>query len=122
MSCCIAELCGNTESNAVSTDTMVTILLVCGVVNDNNLHAIKDTSDNMQLESQRKSSDRRTLADDDQRPVKKPRIVNDDIDNNKESTDPSETQNQEVYYASYSLTLHTNKMLPIYMKTVRFST
>ena len=76
---------------------MVTTLLVCDVVNDNVMHTIKDTSDNMQLESQRKSSDRRTLADDDQRPVKKPRIVNDDIDNNKESTDPSETQNQEVY-------------------------
>ena len=76
---------------------MVTTLLVCDVANDNVMHTIKDTSDNMQLESQRKSSDRRTLADDDQRPVKKPRIVNDDIDNNKESTDPSETQNQEVY-------------------------
>ena len=76
---------------------MVTTLLVCDVVNDNVMHTIKDTSDNMQLDSQRKSSDRRTLADDDHRPVKKPRIVNDDIDNNKESTDPSETQNQEVY-------------------------
>lgn len=120
MLCCIAELCGNTESTAVSTDTMVTTLLVCDVVNDNN--TIKDTSDKVQLESQRKSSDRRTLADDDQRPVKKPRIVNDDIDNNKESTDPSETQNQEVYHASYSLILHTNKMVPINMKTVRFIT
>ena len=47
----------------------------------------------MQLESQRKSSDSRTLADDDQRPVKKLRIVNDD---HKEPTESSETQNQEV--------------------------
>ena len=91
--CWIAELCGNTESTTISSDIMVTTLLVSDAINDNIIHTIKDTLDNMQLESQRKSSDRRTLADDDQRPVKKPRIVNND---HKEPTDPSETQNQEV--------------------------
>ena len=47
------------------------------------------------MEPQRKSSDRRTLADDDHRPVKKPRIVDDEVDNKKQS-DSNEMQTQEV--------------------------
>lgn len=57
--------------------------------------------DDRQLETQRKSSDRRTLAEDDQRPVKKPRIVNDVDDKGK--TDSQEKLNQKV-----SIFIHTN--------------
>lgn len=53
---------------------------------------VQDTSDNTQLEPQRRSLDRRALADDDHRPVKKPRIVNDEV-KNKEQT---EIKNQKV--------------------------
>ncbi|XP_065904261.1 midasin-like isoform X2 [Dysidea avara] len=65
---------GNTESTSLVDDTM-------------------DTSEDVQFESQkqRKSSDRRTLADDDQRPVKKPRIVNDDLAD-KEPANSSEIE------------------------------
>jgi len=52
--------------------------------------------DNVQLEPQRKSSDRRALADDDSRPVKKPKIVV----NDKKQTDSSEIQDQEVCFCS----------------------
>jgi len=47
----------------------------------------------VESQKQRKSSDRRILADDDQRPVKKRRIVNDDVDlADKEPTNPSEAE------------------------------
>ena len=49
--------------------------------------------DNIQVEPHRKSSDRRALADDDERPVKKPRIV--DVDN-KDQTDSNKMQDKEV--------------------------
>lgn len=55
--------------------------------------------DNVQLEPQRKSSDRRALADDDNRPVKKPRIVNEEVDK-KEESDSNEMQDQEVCISS----------------------